>query len=328
MRWLPALCLCWMVLSVSARADESYPGTGRIDFFGYTDCVVLKNERTRVILCHQAGGRILEYSLDGKNALVLKPGTEGTLTDMSAGRFDIGPEYLVPRRPKLWTGEWTVTLTGPRQARLTSQIDEAVGVRLIRDITLDEQTSRLRVVQTVENVSSEPKYWCHWSRTFAPTGGVVVVPLSQPSRLPRQFIMYEEKGYVNFLPSDPHIVLRDNLLQIVAPPRRPKSGFDSTAGWLAYLEPNGLLFLKQFAVNPNAVYDDVMGISAAVYYPDSYFVELEPVGPRMNLPPGGSDSFTEIWSLAEFSFPGSGNTVDSRALLDAVEPLLIPAPQP
>src|ERR1043166_8053557 len=90
---------------------ENPPGTGRVDFFGYTGCVLLENETTRVVLCHQAGGRVLEYSLRGKNSLWLDPEQKGwenrpgaPAVDLCGGRFDIGPEMIIPRRPALWLG--------------------------------------------------------------------------------------------------------------------------------------------------------------------------------------------------------------------------------
>lgn len=39
----------------------------------YPDCFELSNADTRVTLCHQVGGRVLEYAWQGKNALYLDP---------------------------------------------------------------------------------------------------------------------------------------------------------------------------------------------------------------------------------------------------------------
>jgi hypothetical protein len=55
-------------------ADDS---TGFIEYFGYPNCIKLENDRARVILCPQAGGRMLEYSWEGKNALYLDPSQKG-----------------------------------------------------------------------------------------------------------------------------------------------------------------------------------------------------------------------------------------------------------
>jgi len=72
--------LSLIFLVVVLRAADSaapFPGVGRVSFFGYTDCLVLENETTRVVLGHQAGGRVLEYALRGKNALWLDPAQQG-----------------------------------------------------------------------------------------------------------------------------------------------------------------------------------------------------------------------------------------------------------
>ena len=110
-----------------------------VDYFGYDDCLQLSNDRTRVILCPAVGGRVLEYSLDGKNALYLDASEKGWLyepgkrSDMSAGRFDIGPEKMIPSRPELWMGRWHGEITGPNSARMTSVKHRATGVQLTRD---------------------------------------------------------------------------------------------------------------------------------------------------------------------------------------------------
>ncbi|MHC4880460.1 MAG: hypothetical protein ACYTGL_28755 [Planctomycetota bacterium] len=109
-----------------ARAADANSQSARtITYFGYDKAIALRNATTRVVLCPQVGGRVLEYSLNGTNSLYLsdeeKAWKPGDRPEASAGRFDIGPELVIPRRPTLWSGEWTGEITGPRSARLTSQ---------------------------------------------------------------------------------------------------------------------------------------------------------------------------------------------------------------
>src|SRR6185369_8678723 len=121
-------------LAVTASAAELPEGVRRIKVLNYPDCFELSNVETRVTLCHQVGGRVLEYSFKGRNALYLDPREEkwgtpgGPKAPSSAGRFDIGPEYLIPQRDKLWVGEWQAEAIGPRAVRLTSEPDDATGV--------------------------------------------------------------------------------------------------------------------------------------------------------------------------------------------------------
>jgi CubicO group peptidase (beta-lactamase class C family) len=294
-----------------------------VRYLNYDKAIELTNEGTKVVLCPQAGGRVLEYSLNGKNSLYLdekeaewKPGKPGPA---SAGRFDIGPELVIPRRSTLWSGEWTGEITGPRSARLTSQHDQATGVQLVRDFELDAKTSRLSCTQTIMNVSTETKEWCHWSRTFALGEGICVIPLAGQSRFPNKYVMYEEGALINARPVDPNIRIRDGFLEILAAPRRPKLGFDSYAGWMAYAMKNDLLFVKKFKTFPDRVYNEAAGLTISVWYPEGARVELEPIGPRERLEPGQVGSFTEEWWLAPSEFPAGGNDLDLGRVSAIVE---------
>jgi CubicO group peptidase (beta-lactamase class C family) len=296
-----------------------------VRYFGYDEAIELTNEKTKVVLCPQAGGRVLEYSLNGKNSLYLdekekdwKPGKPGP---SSAGRFDIGPELVIPRRSTLWSGEWFGEVTGPRSARLTSQHDEATGVQLVRDFELDVKTSRLSCTQTIMNVSSDVKEWCHWSRTFALGEGICVIPLAGQSRFPNKYVMYEEGSLINARPEDPNIRQRDGFLEILAAPRRPKLGFDSYAGWMGYAMRNDLLFVKKFKTFPDRVYNEAAGLTISVWYPEGARVELEPIGPRERLEPGQVGSFTEEWWLVPSKFPEDGSKLDLKRMAATVNGL-------
>lgn len=294
-----------------------------VRYLNYDKAIELTNENTKVVLCPQAGGRVLEYSLNGKNSLYLdekeadwKPGKPGP---SSAGRFDIGPELVIPRRSTLWSGEWTGEITGPRSARLTSQHDAATGVQLVRDFELDAKTSHLSCTQTIMNVSDETKEWCHWSRTFAQGEGICVIPLAGQSRFPNKYVMYEEGALINARPVDPNIRIRDGFLEILAAPRRPKLGFDSYTSWMAYVMKNDLLFVKKFKTYPDRVYNEAAGLTISVWYPEGARVELEPIGPRERLEPGQVGSFTEDWWLAPSEFPAAGTDLDLGRVSAIVE---------
>jgi hypothetical protein len=56
-------------LVVIASATELPESVQRIKVLNYADCFELSNGETRVTLCHQVGGRVLEYSFKGTNAL-------------------------------------------------------------------------------------------------------------------------------------------------------------------------------------------------------------------------------------------------------------------
>jgi hypothetical protein len=285
-----------------------------IPFHGYDDCILLENAVCRVVLCPAAGGRVLEFSTGGTNALYLPDEGKGWTLDqggrgaMNAGRFDIGPEMTIPAHPQLWAGRYAGEITGPRSARLTSVKDASTGVRLVRDFVLDQSTTRLACTQTIENVSDRTVEYCHWCRTFAHGGGIVVVPRSKGSRFPNGWVRYDPAPLINAAPEDPNVRVTDDFIEIVGPPKFPKLGFDTTAGWFAYLMPNDLMFVKRYPVYEDRVYNEVAGLTLSIWYPDRPMCELEPIGPRERLAPGESAAFTETWWLLPRAFPKDART--------------------
>lgn len=312
-----------LVLPTFVRADE--PVARVIAFHGYSKAIELKRGNARAVLCPQAGGRVLEFSVDGKDAMYLdeqekawQPGKPGPIT---AGRFDYGPELTVIPHPKIWSGEWTAEMTGPSSARLTSPRDEAAGMQLVRDFSLVERNHvvRLSCQQTMINISKDIREVCHWGRSFSPGGGICLIPLGdRPSRFPGKYAMYEDSAVINVRNTDEKIRERDGFLEILGPPRKPKLGFDSQAGWLAYLMPNHTLFVKRFTTYPDRVYNEAAGLTLSVWYPPGPRIELEPIGPRERLRPNESAAFTEDWWLFSFPFPNAEESIDLQRLRDLV----------
>ena len=329
---LLAILLTCMTPPNSSDAQESpdsnptFAGVRIIEYYGYKNCIELQNKTTRVVLCPASGGRVLEYSIDGKNVLYLPPGTEGWKQTadskrgkMHAGRFDIGPEKMVKRGRILWQGPWQGELTTDRSARLTSEYDQESGVRLTRDFQLDENSTRLICTQTIANESNKPVSLCHWSRTFAVGGGIAVIPRSPRGRFPKGFVLYQEGDSITIDADDPNIQVSDEAIVVTGPPASPKLGFDSHAGWLAYLAPTDQLFVKRYRTFPDRAYNEFASLTASVWYPQGEMVEVEPIGPAENLRPGEKASFSEEWWLIPHPFPADVRNFDYASIKRKVE---------
>ena len=331
--WIGTVSIVAISLLVSGcspqaiAADAKHPGTGRIDYHGYARCVKLENPNCRLVLCHQCGGRVLEYSWKGRNVMALSPKAAGKVYDpktqrggaADGGRFDIGPENTIPPHPDLWVGQWTAEITGPRAARLTSPPDAATGVQLVREFQLHETSSRLRCTQIIKNVSKQTRHWCHWSRTFAPGGGICVIPLTPGSRFPNSYIMYGPDSVMMYRPSDPNIIVRDGFLLITGTPAHPKLGMDSCAGWLAYVMKNDLMFVKRFGTYPDRPYNEMAALTLSIWYYKDELCELEPIGPKNNIAPGKSASFTEDWWILPHKYPPDPAKLDLEKVEAAVD---------
>jgi CubicO group peptidase (beta-lactamase class C family) len=312
-------------VAITAHQGSERPDAKFIEYHGYKQAVELKLGETRAVLCPEVGGRPLEFSIRGQNSLFLDEQEgqplNGRQPAVTAGRFDFGPEMTTPSHPKLFAGRWSAEITGARSARLISQKDDNTGVQLIRDFELQgsNKVAHLSCKQTIINISSEPKEYCHWGRSFAVGGGICLIPLEGKSRFPSKYALYEDRGIINVAGKDDNIRERDGFLEILAAPRKPKLGFDSYAGWLAYVMPGDLLFVKRFKTYPDRVYNEAAGLTISVWYPPGNRVELEPIGPRERLAPGEAASFTEEWYLQDYPFPKTGERVDLGKLRAVVE---------
>lgn len=304
-----------------------------ITFHNYTRAIELTCGSTRAVLCPQAGGRVLVFSVGDQDAMQLDEGEKhwqpGKPGPISAGRFDYGPELTVMPHPKAWSGEWTASIRGA-VVTLTSPPEDA-GIQLTREFqfVLHGKLVGLSCTQTMTNKSSVVREVCHWGRSFSPGGGICVVPLGdRPSRFPSRYAMYEESAIINVRNTDPNIRERDGFLEILAPPRKPKLGFDSYAGWLAYAMPSGAVFVKRFPTDPDRVYNEAAALTLSVWYPPGPRIELEPIGPRERLKPEASASFTEVWWLLQHPFPKTGEKLDLKALAAQVEAQTLPTTFP
>ena len=314
MRWVHVLGASSVFLAVCCSNSPDRSGTRVIDQNGYSGCIELFNDNTRVVLEPNCGGRVLVYSLVGtneKNILYIDPEQDGwvyspdkTRINPSAGRCDIGPEMISPKRHALWLGRWDAEITGPRSAKLTSQKDASTGVQLKREFVLDEGSSHLRFTQTIINISNQTKRYCHWSRTFAVGGGICLVPLNPQSRYPKGYLLYGPGNVMDYRPAEePNIRVRDGILEIIGPPSRPKFAVDSLAGWIAYLARSNHLFVKRFPAFGDRAYGEMAGNSVSIWYKEDLVCEIEPIGPWETIEPGKSASFTEDWWLFDYAYP-------------------------
>ena len=319
-RVIIALGICFSIKNNTLLAAD---GAKKLKAFGHENCIELKNKTTRVILA-PSGGRVLSYEISGVNTLYLSKSDREGKGGSSAGRFDIGPERVLPRHELLWSGTYKGEITGTRSAKFTSGKDAATGFQIIREFKLASKGTHLRIKQTVVNISNQTNQVCYWCRTFVHGKGICVVPVTKHSRMPRKHVIYENGTTINFLPEDEKITQRDGYVLIEGPPRKPKLGFDSKSGWMAYFMQNDLLFVKQWPTFPKKPYNEMAGLTLSIWYPDGPMCELEPIGPQEILKPGEKASFTEDWWVAEQKFPGDAKSVNLEELEAKVKKLTNP----
>jgi len=280
--------------------------------YGLAGCIELRNPTTRVVLDPNIGGRVLVYEVHGRNILYFNPDHHG-ITDgykiqrIDAGRFDFGPTRVLPNRDLYFKGQWKAEITGEHSARMVSQVDPALDVRVVREFELDPKTSRLICIQTLINVGDEVKYLFCWGRTFVHGGGITLTPVNPNSRYPEGHIGYlpcQGKTMMSFKhDEDPNVRIRDNILETLGITKYKKFVMDGREGWMGYLSPEDLMYIKKFKFFPDKKYGEMTAPTTSIWQWQDKIYEIEPYGPYEQVKPGESISFIENWYLFEHPFP-------------------------
>lgn len=288
--------------------------------------LAIGNGSVQVVADPGLGGRLLAYGPPGGNILyddAAHPNWyfphDNHWIGPAAGRFDVGPEEVIPEHPVLWTGAWTGQRTDDLHIVLSSPPDPASGLQLERRFALDPSGSHLRCTQVMRNITDRTLRRAYWGRSMVAGGGIVVVPVAADSRYPNGYLTYA--GWpdyrINMRPKDPAVTVRDGCA-IVGPGLATKLGFDGTAGWIAYLTRSGTLLLKRYPVDPARRYADIAGLTASLWSDGQGVLEVEPLGPEEVLAPGASAAFSEDWWLLPFPWPGDPAKVDLEAVRRAI----------
>jgi len=338
--------LFWLLIGLASFTTVLWANS-YLDFAGYTNCLLLHNKETKVVLGPHCGGRILSYSWQGREAIPLNPAQNGyiwrpgvQIVDPYGGRFDIGPEMTIGRHLDLWLGPWRAQFTGPREAVMISRPDRQLGVQLIRFFRLDPAGSHLRCTQKIINRSAHTLRICHWSRTFAQGQGICLVPLNPYSRFPKGYLTYGPGAVMDFRPvPNENVRIREGFLEIRGDPPFSKFMMDTEPGELAYLMRHNVIFIKKWPVYPSRAYGEMCAATLSIYYYPSIeerrkppeqralpldFCELEPIGPLEILKPSESALFSEDWWLLPYRFPSPGEDVNLSEIKQLLASCLYP----
>ena len=285
------------------------------------DYIKISNGEVQAEIDLEVGGRVVKYSKNGNNVLFDKTSGDYKYSGPDGGRFDFGPERIVPPRPETYLGSWELVEKKQDYIKIKSQVAKAAGVQLVREFILSPNSSHLECIQTIVNVSDSPKRYCHWSRTFGEPNGICLAPLNPSSRFPKGYMVYTTDDKLDFMPQGgENEKVTDGILEVLGPPENPKIITDASEGWLAYITPDNQLFVKKFEIFPDKIYGEMTGATVSLWYNEEGICEIEPIGPWEWIEPGESVFFTENWFLLDFNYP-ENKEVDLNKITKIIEKL-------
>lgn len=310
-----ALALLGIAAVAAASPAQAKTKIARIDYQGWKDCYELSNPLVRMVVVPQIGGRVMEYSIRGQNVMWRNPVELGVVKPQDIGKvwhnygghkawnapqagwrapdYDNFYDYAPAKVEEIAPGEGDERMAG---IRLTLQPVAHQGFQLVREIYLSANTSRVRLIETMRNVSDREIEWSIWSVTQADIPCWIAFPLHVTPRDPQGWRrLLREEEY-----PDPHQVTRVGDVGVVRYTGAiDKLGTGSPEGWLVYLRDQ-LAYVKKWSVRTAGVTYPDDGCNAQIFTADKAmggYVEVEALGPITRLKPGESTTLVEDWFL-------------------------------
>jgi len=302
----------------------------RISYRGWENSYRISNATVELVVLADVGPRILSYGFVGDRNIFHEVPEHAGLTGGSdfrlygGHRLWIWPEvertYFPDNSPVAVSQDRnSVRFTAPAESASPGS-DLQKGL----EIQLDEEGSRVMVRHRVTNRDSRPTELAPWAPTMMRPGGRAILPL--PVRAAMDKDHFQSVGllalwsFTDF--ADPRWVLGTEYVQLrqqsnlASRFQEQMTGVYNPAGWAAYFL-NGTLFVKSAPAIPGAVYPD-FGCNFEVFA-NLEFLELESLGPKIQLGPGESTQHTESWTLFR-NVPGGE---DDSWVRSAVAPLAL-----
>ncbi|MGA8620297.1 MAG: hypothetical protein WB660_17465 [Candidatus Sulfotelmatobacter sp.] len=299
----------------------------RCSYRGWNNAYKLSNGFVELVVTADVGPRILFYGFrNGENMLHEVEGDAGKTGGSEFRLYGGHRVWVSPEVERTYYPDNTPVEVSQHgnATRFTAQPEElppGTNLRKELEIELETMSSQVRITQRIRNDGTRSTTLAPWSPTMMGSGGRAILPLS--SRIAMDKDHYLPVGvfgiwsFTDF--ADPRWVLGTAYIQLrhISNPlgrfKEQMGGIYNSAGWGAYFR-QGYLFVKRAAVISGAQYPD-FGCNFEVFT-NSDFIELETLGPLVEVQPGKLVEHVEHWWL----FSGVPGGEDDAWIDSAVVP--------
>ena len=275
--------------------DQASPESGnKIQIHVQDQIAVLRLGNLALVVDAAFGGRITEFSLDGKNALL----SEGELTGST---FWTSPQkdWGWPPPSEIDTDPYEIQ-QHDSELKLISAIEPDLGVRVEKTLGSNTRGDGFDITYTIRNMSNRSINLAPWEvtrvsggYTFYPTTGNQIgndLKTSQRDGITWYFYRADELS-----DGTNHKVMED-----------------AAEGWIANVNPEtGLLFIKRYPDISSAQFAPGEAEIELYASPRGNYIEIEQQGAYTMIPPMSSVDWTVTWYLQHIGAKnniGIGNT--------------------
>jgi hypothetical protein len=271
----------------------------RVSYGGWEECLRVTNGEIELVATTAVGPRIVHFGfVDGRN--------EFQTIDEDLGSVG-GEEWRLYGGHRLWHAPEAEPRTyepdnhpieyeqTPAGCRLVQPTEETTGVRKELHVEMAAAEPAVTVTHRLTNTGVWPIELAPWAITVCQPGGKAVVPFPDgdpDDLLPDRSLVF----WPSTDASDDRIEYVDDHVLVRQTGEELKIGASVADGWTGYVN-DGHAFVKTFEYDPDATYPD-RGSSVEVFVLD-FMLELETLGPLVELGPGDTAEHVEHWTLVD-----------------------------
>lgn len=290
-----------------------------IHYMGWPDCLRLSNSETEVVIATVIGPRILRFGfIGGQNIFYLSAEDQGK---RGGDNWRIYGGHRLWLAPEAIPGSYApdndpVTYRYDRQVlKITQSKEPGTGMVKEMEISLSPDSNRVTVLHRLINQNLRDVKLSAWALSALAPGGRAIIPQEPFGEgdaylLPaRSLALWSYTGM-----NDPRWIWGNKYIQAKQDgslPAEQKLGIMNKRGWAAYCLNDDVL-IKQFRFDPAAEYPD-FGSNNEIYI-NGKFLEMETLGPWMNIPPQGKTEQVECWQLFKGRVGVTDESIDLEIL--------------
>ena len=283
-----SLCKAAAVIVISstlAACSNNGPLIEKSSYRGWSS-TCLGNDLVRLQIVPEIGGRVIQYSFDGKDFMFVDSQLAGKLSPpegvgpdnswLNYGGDKLWPAPQGSENEEQWNGPPDAVLDGSpyrmetlsegsneASIRLTSGEDKRSGIQFSRIISLSGGSTHVSFQATMKNIDNKPRRWGIWSHTQLDGGRAdgngynkemfAYCPINPQSHFPKGYnVMFGDENNPTFQPDTASGLMRVQYLYKVG-----KIGMDSPDGWIATVDgTNGKVFVQRFTFEQGKEYPD------------------------------------------------------------------------
>lgn len=261
--------------------DQAGPGSGnKIQLQVENRLATLRLGDLALVVDAASGGRIIEFSLEGKNALL----SEGELTGST---FWTSPQqdWGWPPPSEIDSDPYEIQQQGS-ELKLIGATEPDLGVRVEKTFASSVHGNGFDITYTLRNMSNRSVKLAPWEVTRVP-GGYTFYPTT--GNQVRSDLKTTERDGITWYFYQPDELSEGNSHKVLE---------DAAEGWIANVNPQtGLLFIKRYPDISPAQFAPNEAEIELYASPGGNYIEIEQQGAYTTIPPMLSVDWSVTWYL-------------------------------